>query len=727
MARDRRYDVLFEPVQVGPKTMRNRFYKTPHCTTFGCDWPATQAHFRAMAGEGGWAVVNTEYCSVHPSSDDHGHIGARLWDDNDVRNLGLMCDLLHEHDSLAGVELWYGAAHAVNYESRMPARGVSQSPSDYAWMQSCYEMDKAEICELQGYYVAAAQRARAAGFDFINVYGGHGHPITYQFLDPFYNKRTDEYGGSFENRARFWLETIERVREAVGDDCAVVARICLDSLRDESGLRADEALQFIEAADAMIDLWDLQLGGVILEWGEDTLASRWAPENFQRPWIERVRPHSSKPLVGVGRYTNADTMVDMIRSGQLDIIGSARGSIADPFIPKKIEEGRLDDIRECIGCNICAGRYNQHALLICTQNATAGEEYRRGWHPEKFSKAINADSDVLIIGAGPAGMECAVILGRRGMRRVHLVDSEPELGGSLRWISQLPGLGEWARVINYRMIQIQKLRNVDFVPKTTLDADGARQYGADIIVVATGSHWAPNGLNGFTHEPIPGIDASLPDVLTPEQIMVEGKPAHGDAVLVYDCDGYFMAAGLAERLAREGKQVTLVTPHSMISPYSYFTLDGPRLNRHLLSLGIGLVAEHVVTGVEPGRVIGAHVYLPEAEVSWSADAVVAVTQRLSDDQLYRQLNADRERLAREGVSGVYRIGDCVVPRLIADAVFDGHRLAREIDSPDPATPLPFIRENRVLGVDDSHYDSVLRRDDSGYRPDSRPRRTLITA
>ena len=132
MARDPRYAVLFEPVELGPKTMRNRFCKVPHCTSFGSDWPGTQAYFRAMAAEGGWALINTEYCSVHPSSDDHGHVGARLWDDTDVRNLGLMCDKLHEHDSLAGVEMWYGAAHAPNYESRMPARGVSQIPSDYA-------------------------------------------------------------------------------------------------------------------------------------------------------------------------------------------------------------------------------------------------------------------------------------------------------------------------------------------------------------------------------------------------------------------------------------------------------------------------------------------------------------------------------------------------------------------------------------------------------------------
>jgi dimethylamine/trimethylamine dehydrogenase len=718
MARDPRYDVLFEPVRVGPATLRNRFYKTPHCSSFGSDWPGTQAHFRAMAAEGGWAAVSTEYCSIHPSSDGHPSVGARLWDDTDVKNLGLMCERIHEHRSLAGAQLWYGAAHARNYESRMPAAGVSQIPSDYLFVQSCYELDRDGIRELQGWYVDAAKRARSAGFDLVNVYGGHGYPITYQFLDPYYNKRSDEYGGTFENRARFWLETLEQVKAAVGDDCGVVARICIASLR-EGALSMEDSLAFIELADHLVDLWDLQIGGSLGEWGEDTLSSRFAAENYERPWIERVRPHTRKPLVGVGRFTSPDTMAEMVGSGLLDVIGSARGSIADPFLPRKIEEGRLDDIRECIGSNVCVSRYMQRALLVCTQNATAGEEYRRGWHPEKFSRAANADSDVLVVGAGPAGMECALVLGRRGLRRVHLVDSGDELGGSMRWVPQLPGLGEWARLVNYRQIQLGKLRNVELVPGTSLDAEGVRTYGADIVILATGARWAADGLNGTTHATIPGADASLPHVLTPEQIMVEGKAIPGAHVLVYDCDGYYMGVGLAEKLAREGRLVTFVTPFSQISPYSTFTLEAPRLNRLLHELGVELLAEHVVERVEPGLARGCHVYASGRPFERRANAVVLVTQRVSNDGLWRELRADRDRLEAEGVRGLYRIGDCVVPRLAADAVFDGHRLAREIDTDDPARPLPFIRENRVLGARDEDYDARLQtRPASGYAPSS---------
>ncbi len=719
MARNPKHDVLFEPLRIGPKTMRNRFYKTPHCSSFGSDWPGTQAHFRAMAAEGGWAAISTEYCSIHPSSDGHPSVGARLWDETAVRNLGLMCERIHEHGSLAGVQLWYGAAHARNYESRLPAAGVSQIPSDYLFVQSCYELDREGIGELQRWYVDAARRARSAGFDLINVYGGHGYPITYQFLDPYYNKRTDEYGGPFENRARFWLETLEQVREAVGDECAIVARICIASLRP-GALTVEDSLAFIELADHLVDLWDLQIGGAIGEWGEDTLSSRFAPENYERPWLEQARPRTRKPVVGVGRFTNPDTMAGLVRSGLLDVIGSARGSIADPFLPKKIEEGRLDDIRECIGNNICAARYMQRALLVCTQNATAGEEYRRGWHPEKFTRAANADSDVLVVGAGPAGMECAMVLGKRGLRRVHLADAESELGGAMRWVPRLPGLGEWGRVVNYRRIQLDKLRNVELVLGVRLDADAVLAYGADIVVVATGARWAGDGLSGTTHAPIPGADASLCHVLTPEQLVVEGKEVPGDRVLVYDCEGYYMGVGLAEKLVREGRRVTFVTPFSQISPYSTFTLEAPRLNRLLRELGVELLAEHQVERIEPGRVAGCHVYATGRPLEWEVDAVVLATQRVSNDALWRELRADPDRVEAAGIRGLYRVGDCVVPRLVADAVFDGHRLAREIDSDDPATPLPFIRENRVLGARDEDYDrTLLTRPAGDYAPSSR--------
>jgi dimethylamine/trimethylamine dehydrogenase len=299
-------------------------------------------------------------------------------------------------------------------------------------------------------------------------------------------------------------------------------------------------------------------------------------------------------------------------------------------------------------------------------------------------------------------MECAMVLGKRGMRRVHLVEAQDDMGGIMRWIPQLPGLGEWARVVNYRKIQIAKLKNVEFIPNTRLDANAVKDYGAEIVIIATGAHWATDGLNGATHDTIPGADASLPWQLTPEQIMVEGKTAPGTRVLVLDDDGYFMGVSLAEKLALEGKQVTLVTHLAHVAPYMDFTLEAPNMHRKLHKLGVELVTHHVPKRLEEGKVVTTYVYDEDGhEKVWEVDAVVLVTQRRSDEALYRELK-DRvglPALAAEGVTALYRVGDCVAPRLIADAVFDGHRLAREIDAPNPEEPLPFKRERRVLDAE----------------------------
>jgi dimethylamine/trimethylamine dehydrogenase len=521
------------------------------------------------------------------------------------------------------------------------------------------------------------------------------------------------------------------VREEIGDELALTIRLQVDNLRgDDLGIRVEEeGVGFIEYMDELVDFWDLQVGGpIVMEWTDNAGASRFFPENFQGWAVSKVRPYTKKPIVGVGRFTNPDTMVEVIRSGQIDIIGSARPSISDPFLPKKIEEGRFDDIRECIGCNMCASRYNQGARIVCTQNATSGEEYRRGWHPEKFDRARNAGKDVLVVGAGAAGLECAMVLGKRGMRRVHLVEAQDDMGGIMRWIPQLPGLGEWARVVNYRRIQIDKLSNVEFIPNTRLTAQDVRTYGAEIVVIATGSHWATDGLNPQTRGPIPGVDASLDWCLTPEQIMVAGKQVPGERVVVYDTEGYFAGVGLVERLLGEGKRVTYVTPFAQASPYTFQTGEAYRLNRRFRQEGVRIVLGHLVTNAAPGRLTLIHGFAPDEQIELEADSLVITTQRLSDDALYRQLKSDRAALEVEGIEGLYRIGDCVMPRMaLADAIFDAHRLAREIDSDDPAAAKPYIRENRVIGATDQEYDGVLGLGSANaYVPSSIPESALVT-
>ncbi|MBS1862058.1 MAG: NAD(P)-binding protein [Actinobacteria bacterium] len=711
MSTAERHLSLFEPIRLGPKTLPNRFYQVPHCGT-GDLRPGMQTAFRAMRAEGGWGAVCVESASIAPETDHWPVHLARIWDENDVRSLAGTCEAIHQHGSLAGIELWWGGSNSPGLETRTPPRAPSQIAVNGTPWVIPQEIRLADIAEIQAHFVAAADRARRAGFDLIYVYGAHSQgPM--QFLSETFNRRTDAYGGSFENRARFWLECLEKVREGVGEKIAVTTRMSVEDF-GWGGVSIDEACRFIELADDLVDYWDVNVGS--LDWSTDIASSRFFPENSQQPWTSRVRDHTSKPIVCVGRFTNPDTMAAALSSGQCDIIGAARPAISDPFLPNKIRDGRLGDIRECIGCNFCLSRWAQGgAPVACTQNATAGEEYRRGWHPERFSVAANADRTVLVVGAGPAGMECARVLGKRGMDAVHLVDAAPEIGGALEWISTLPRMREWHRVIDYRRIQLDVLRNVTVVNGSRLDLEGVLDYGADIVVLATGSSWVGDGLSAATMAPIPGADASLPHVVTPEQLVLEGKEV-GEKTLIYDCDGNFMGVALAERLARVGKAVTLATPAETPAEYSKFTGEVPQVRRTLEECGVTVRVESVVREIGPGAVALGGVY-SEASREEEFDSVVLVTQRTSNDGLYRELDDDEERSREAGIEAIYRIGDCVAPRLIGDVVFDGHRLGREIDSASPAVHLPFIREVRVVGgYQDSDYDRQIMAEDADPAP-----------
>jgi dimethylamine/trimethylamine dehydrogenase len=707
MARDPRYDILFEPIRVGPHVAPNRFWQTPQCNGFGVS-PAMEAAFRGMKAEGGYGVVFTELLSIAPETAADPWMVPELWDADDVANFRLMTEAVHEHGALAGAELGYGKQSGTP-KARQQAYGVMQTNSEWViatHASSHRTIEKEDLKGLRRAYVEAAKRARDAGFDLVSFHVAHGVSLMARFLTPFYNRRTDEYNGSFENRARFSREVMEEVREAVGDECAIGMRFAVDTLPapfgiGELGVSQEEGFRFIAHMDDLVDFWDLVVGGSA--WGEDAASSRTHAENHQAPYTTGAKDHSSKPIVNVGRFTDPNTMVAVIRSGQADIIGQARPSIADPFLPKKIDEGRLDDIRECIGCNICVSRWElgAGATIICTQNATSGEELRRGWHPERFTPAANRANDVLVVGAGPAGMECARVLGERGMRRVHLVDAADELGGSLRWTSKLPGRGEWARVINYRKIQLSKLKNVTFVPRTTLSVEDVLEYGAEIVVIATGSSWDSRGTAAATQAALPISADAEGSILTPEDIMVRGRDV-GQRVIVYDADGYYLGAGLAEMLAGTGHDVTLVTPATEVASFTTFTLEHPRVVAGLRDLGVRMLVHTTIDAVQGGAVsITAGPNHDQSELPY--DSLVLVTQRWSDDHLFQELRRRPDEVAQAGITALHRIGDCVAPTFIAEAIFDGHRLAREIDSPNPSEPLPFVRERRVVGADETAY------------------------
>jgi len=366
----------------------------------------------------------------------------------------------------------YSGINGPNLYSREVPRAVSPGPilTFTADPVQARPLDRDGIRDLRRWYRNAFRRAREAGFDIVCLYGAHGFGILQHFLSRATNRRSDEYGGSLENRARFVTELIEEAREETKGEMAISIRM---SLHEEGplGFSNAEVREFIEMKADLPDLWDLAQG----TWDACSGTSRFKEEGAQEALVRGIKALTSKPVVGVGRFTSPDAMVRQVRQGILDFIGAARPSIADPFLPEKIEQGRFEDIRECIGCNICVSGDMTGAISRCTQNPTFMEEWRKGWHPERVAPRGKSDR-VLIAGAGPAGLEAALVLGRRGYQ-VALAEAGTTLGGRVARERALPGLSAWGRVADYRAGQIAPMPNVSVHYESRLSAAEVLDFG----------------------------------------------------------------------------------------------------------------------------------------------------------------------------------------------------------------------------------------------------------
>ena len=687
--RDPAYDILFEPVVIGPVTTRNRFYQVPHCTGMGYRYPCAEARIRGIKAEGGWGVVSTQETEIHPTSDLTPANEGRLWDDGDIPALRMMTEAVHEHGSLAAIQLAHNGLHSANRYSRHIPIAPSAAVIDNGDPVQARAMDKADIAEFRRWHAAAAKRAKAAGFDIIYVYAGHDMSLLQHFLLARHNHRSDEYGGSFDNRLRLFREVIADTRDAAGDGCAVAVRLAVDELLGDEGIRHDnEARAIIEALADEPDLWDVNIS----DWSNDSQSSRFAKEGYQEAYTGFVKSVTSKPVAGVGRYTSPDSMVRLIKSGKLDLIGAARPSIADPFLPRKIEQGRLEDIRECIGCNICVSGDNTNVPMRCTQNPTIGEEWRRGWHPEIMPKA-QVPGSYLIIGGGPAGLEAATALAGAG-HDIILAEAEAQWGGRVHWESRLPGLAEWGRVRDWRLAQLRRATSVQLYLHSRLSARDIMDYGIAHVVLATGSTWRTDGV-GRTHR-LPLRDLANEPILAPDDVMQHGfgQGTANGAIVIYDDDRFYLGSVLAELAAATSRQVIFVTPSPVVAPWSEHTLEQSRIQRRLIDLGVRIITSNKLSGFNDGVLTTACVYSGrKTEIACSQ--LVPLTSRLPNDQLWQELSSARNEWADAGIASVTRIGDCLAPGLIATAIYSGHAYARNTSS---SVEQPIRREDRAAIV-----------------------------
>jgi len=667
-----RYKILFESVEIGPKTAKNRFYQVPHAMGSGNDMPNTRAAQRGIKAEGGWGVVNTGYCSIHPSSDDRPLPFARLWSEKDIASHVPMVEAVHEHDALAGIEFFHGGAYAANRHTRMPPispSGIQQKVSELVDMHLTAPkvMDKKDIKDLIQWHLIATERAIQAGFDIIYCYAGMGF-LPYHFLHPTFNNRSDEYGGSLENRSRLMRELITEMKTVAGDRAAIAVRMSTDELLTFASESSEsEAHEFFEINGELPDLWDIKMSS----WFKECPSGRFAESGHMEPYNSFVKKLTSKPVVGVGWFTSPDIMAKQINEGILDFVGAARASIADPFLPNKLKEGREDDIRECIGCNICASCYNQGIPVRCTQNPSMGEEWRRGWHPEKIKPKSSEDS-ILVIGGGPAGLEATLSLARRGYS-VAIADSEKELGGRINMESKLPGMSSYKRVTDYRLNQINQLDNVDVYLDNTLSSDDVLELGFDHVVTATGSSWQPTIMD---EKSAPVFVTKTDTIFTPEDIL-NGCDLKSP-VIIFDFDYYYMGGLLAEHIRDLGHEVTIITPFEKVSPWSFNSNEIVEIQSRLMEKDIKVITEHRIIDVMDSslKLINK---LNNKESSIDRGSLVLVGYRAQNDSLYDSLISDEEALKTSGIKSVQNIGDSNAPGAVVHAVFAGHLYANTFD------------------------------------------------
>jgi dimethylamine/trimethylamine dehydrogenase len=687
--RPSRYDILFEPVRIGPKVAKNRFFQVPHCNGGGYRDPSAVAEMRRTKAEGGWGVIMTEQTEIHPSSEITPFIEQHLWEDKDIPAMAAMAEAMKSHGALAGIQLAYSGINGPNLYSREVPLAVTGGPiltftPDPVQART---LDREDIADLRRWFRAAFRRSRQAGFDIICLYGAHGFGIFQHFLSRATNRRDDDYGGTLENRARFLREVVEEAREETKGEMAISLRLSLHE-GGALGFSNAELRDFIAMHADLPDLWDLAQG----TWEECSATSRFAGEGAQEGLVAGIKALTPKPVVGVGRFTGPDAMVRQIRAGILDFIGAARPSIADPFLPRKIEEGRIGEIRECIGCNICVSGDMTGGTSRCTQNTAFMEEWRKGWHPERVRPKGRSET-VLVVGAGPAGLEAALQAARRGYR-VTLAEAEGTLGGRVTRERALPGLAVWGRVADYRTGLIAPMANVEVYRGSRLTVDDVLALGAEHVAIATGARWRRDVVARRHLAPVP-TDAAMP-VFTPDDLMAGEGPA-GQSVVLYDDDHFYMGSVLAEWLVVRGCRVDFVTPSAKVAEWTEKTLEQGRIMRRLLSLGVRLHLSKAPEAIRADRVSLGCIWTGEVS-DLAADGVVMVTSRLPEDGLYRALKARVVEWEGAGIAAVRLIGDAAAPGPIAWATYAGRRFAEEIDSEDSRGDVPSFRRE-IAGLE----------------------------
>jgi mycofactocin system FadH/OYE family oxidoreductase 2 len=645
---------LLSPLKIGSIVVPNRVCFSAHLTNFSEDYKISDRHvyYHVERAKGGCGLIITEEMSVHPS--DHAYEKlVDAFDPDVIPGYKKLTEAIHQFDTKIFAQLNHNGAQSDGTISRLPVWGPS-SVADPLFREMAKEMEIEEIQECIDYFAQSARYAREGGFDGIELQLGHSSLIR-QFLSPLTNLRGDAYGGSFENRLRFALEVIGAVRKAVGNDFTLGVRLNADEMHPQGGLTLEDSKKIASRLEAtrQLDFIDLSLAtfyNLYLVEG-----SMHTPLAYTVPLAASIRTVVGLPVFACNRINDPHLAEKILSDGHADMIGMVRAQICDPELVNKTREGRTEDIRYCIACNQgCIGRVGiANKRVGCVQNPAVGEERDLGIGT---LKPADKRKKVLIIGAGPAGLEAARVATVRG-HRVILYEKQAEVGGQNLIARKGAGRQEIEGVIRWLLTQVEKLK-VEIRLETEATPEMLLEQAPDAVVVATGSVPMEN--------PFPGSYA-FPQVCHAEHIL-KGEVEAGEKVILIDTDGHHKATGTAELLADMGKTVHILTPSLFIGGQLGPLQDHFLMRQRLIKKGVTFTPDIAVLEIQGTTIKGLNVY-SNATIDFDGyDTIVLATGNRAEDGLYFALKGK--------VKELHRIGDCVAPRKIDMAIVEGNRVGR---------------------------------------------------
>jgi len=650
---------IFQPLTLRHKTLKHRLVFGAHTANMSVEGLPSERHlgyYRERA-RGGAAMIVVEPAPVHRAAVlTRGNFRAE--DDSIIAPFRRITEACHEHGTVMIHQMYHVGAHGDWDNSFDAAWSPSGLPSMHD-SDGSHRMSEAEIAELVECFGQAARRDKEAGFDGSELMAAYNALIE-QFWSPYSNRRTDRYGGSFENRMRFSTEVLTRIRELCGQDWIIGMAISVDSSRPDVLSVADQ--QEIAAWHDARGLYDYVTCGTGSYFDFTKIIPPFVYEDkLGAPFAEALKQVVKHVRVQAESHIRTPENADyVIASGQADMVSVVRGQIADPHLANKAREGRAEDIRPCISCNqLCWGRRSRDYWISCMVNPSAGREFE--WGGDSFTRAERGKR-VLVVGGGPAGLEAARVAAERG-HQVTLAEASDRLGGQFRLAGLQPRRAQILDLLQWYEGQLQKLQ-VRVLLNAPMDAEEIRAFGADEVVIATGS--APAG-TGFQRgigerDSLPGVDG--PNVFSIEEVMRrEARP--GKRVLLLDDVGNWRGLGTAWHLADKGHEVTIVTPDAALGRELIRTGADIPLRARLARLGVKTLAESVVLAWHgDGATIRS--LLDGTEQRLAFDSLVLATVNLPETEV-----ADDLRVAGAAFTA---IGDCQAPRHAPAAIYEGRRL-----------------------------------------------------